>query len=208
MTEPNNPFVGLLNETDSKLNTSNGPNHLSTDADKLKLNNVFQDIFHFTINPNIFEGSCDNDKQLIYLEELADSLKPNVLIDIETLEQALFERLLLSEPEAFVIPKTCKTYMEHVVQRQVFPYLFNAMQQLEKYEQYDAVQLKDIIAKIKELIFRNAVTALKQPALFDGQDFTEQIMELFKHTGNQSITFIKDIVKEFTSDGKWLLLIS
>ncbi|KAG6443812.1 hypothetical protein O3G_MSEX002997 [Manduca sexta] len=54
---------------------------------------------------------------------------------------------------------------------------------------------------MKELIFRNAVTALKQPALFEGQDFAAQLEELLQHVDPQSHTFFIDIVTAFMSDG-------
>ncbi|GBP03297.1 Ubiquitin conjugation factor E4 A [Eumeta japonica] len=54
---------------------------------------------------------------------------------------------------------------------------------------------------MKELIFRNAVTALKQPSLFEGQDFTDQLFELLQYVDPQSHTFFIDVVKEFVTNG-------
>lgn len=164
------------------------------------IDNVVENVFHFTINANAVEGFPAQAKQLVYLEELAEVMKPRIHIDLEALEQALFERLLLPEIEASVIPKNTRVFKEHVIQKQVFPYLFSSIQNLSSYEHLAA--MKPAVQKMKELIFRNAVTALKQPALFEGQDFAQQVHELLQHVDPQSNTFFIDVVRAFVADGK------
>lgn len=201
MTESNNPFSRLL-DADTK-----NPDHplpgalqiMSKDEELTTVNNIVENVFHFTINPKAVDGP---NKQLVYLEELAESVKPNIYIDLETMEQALFERILLTEPEVLVIPKSTKAYMDHVIQKQLFPYLFNAIQNIDHYEQNKNETVKKCVEKIKELIFRNVITALKQPALFEGQDFADQLIELLKHVDPQSNTFFLEIVNQFVADGK------
>lgn len=213
MSEPNNPFAGLLgvSETKSTNNTLSNEYCAGTtlgvnskksreDEEIETINNVVENVFHFTINANAADGVPSSDRQLVYLEELAEAMKPRIQIDLEALEQALFERLLLPDIESNVIPKSASAYKEHVVQKHVFPYLFCSMQNLRSFEHVDA--LKVCLHKMRELIFRNAVTALKQPALFEGQDFSLQLIELLQHVDPQSHTFFIDVVKAFVSDGK------
>lgn len=208
MSDPNNPFAGLLGvpevNTTSCLNQTLAIQESSIKSKEVEeaetTNSIVENVFHFTINPLAVEGSSD--RQLIYLDELAEATKPKVQIDLEALEQALFERLLLVNTEACVIPKTSKICKEHVVQKQVFPYLFSSMQNLQTYDFVTTSFVKTAVEKMQSLIFRNAVTALKQPALFEGQNFSEQLVELLKHVDPQSHTFFVDIVKSFMEDGK------
>ncbi|CAH2096167.1 unnamed protein product [Euphydryas editha] len=208
MSNPSNPFAGLLGASDGKpTNESDSLNpeqldvdlQQSQDAEKMKtINNIVQNVFHFTINSNAVEGQSDI--QLVYLEELAQAMNPRINIDLEALEQALFERLLLQDIQQSVIPKTCTAFKEHVIQNQVFPYLFSAMENVLSYNQYEKSYIRSALEKMKELIFRNAVTALKQPALFEGQDFGSQLVEILKHSGPQSHTFFSDLVNAFVAD--------
>lgn len=214
MSEPNNPFAGLLGMASEVSSAVESPrvddNAAFQTASKIlpgteeteTINNIVENVFHFTINPNAGDGFPVSDKQLVFLEELAEATKPQVFLDLEALEQALFERLLLTDIEKYVIPKTSRVYMEHVVQKQIFPYLFSSIQNLQNYEQVSSPIVKTAVQRMKELIFRNAVTALKQPALFEGQDFSVQLVELLRHVDPQCHTFFIDIVKAFMSDGK------
>ncbi|XP_045448284.1 ubiquitin conjugation factor E4 A [Melitaea cinxia] len=209
MSNPSNPFAGLLGASDGKAtneNDSSSPEQLdvdlkqSQDTEKIKtINNIVQNVFHFTINSNAVEGQSDI--QLVYLEELAQAMYPRIHIDLEALEQALFERLLLQEIQQSVIPRNCTAFKEHVIQNQVFPYLFSSMENILSYNQYDKSYIRSALEKMKELIFRNAVTALKQPALFEGQDFSSQLVEILQHVVPQSHTFFNDLVNAFVADG-------
>ncbi|XP_059052827.1 ubiquitin conjugation factor E4 A [Achroia grisella] len=212
MSESNNPFAGLLgvsgvNRTNNDDN-SEGTAQLQAssrksqeDEENVIINSIVESVFHFTINANAIDGYPSTDKQLVYLEELAEATKPRIYIDLEALEQALFERLLLQDIEAYVIPKTNKAFREHVIQKHVFPYLFSSYQNLQTYDHSLSDVVKKALQRMKELIFRNAVTALKQPALFEGQDFSIQLLELLQHVDPQSQTFFLDVVKSFIADG-------
>ncbi|CAH0691866.1 unnamed protein product [Spodoptera exigua] len=212
MSEPNNPFAGLLGASevssaaiesprvDDNAAFQNSSKVATADEETETINNIAENVFHFTINPNAGQGYPVGDRQLVFLEELAQATKPQVYLDLEALEQALFERLLLQNIEQCVIPKGSLNFKEHVVQKQVFQYLFNSIQNLQAYEHVNTPVVKNAVQRMKELILRNAVTALKQPALFEGQDFTIQLLELLKHVDPQSHTFFMDVVKAFMAD--------
>lgn len=212
MSDSNNPFSGLLGVSEDKIMdnpTRDDENSLLLQASSKRtkeidenetINTIVENVFHITINPNALEGVTD--RQLVYLEELAEATKPRIKIDLEALEQGLFERLLLSNPEVYVLPKKFKLYESHVIQKQVFPYLFSAIQNLQSYDSSGEDVVKNVVVKTKELIFRNAVTALKQPALFEGQNFAVQLLDLLQHVDPQSHNFFMDIVKEFMADGE------
>lgn len=201
-----NPFSTLI-PVDSVKKLSNSVSQLSPETSSRQveaINHIVENVFYFTINANAVEQPNPTGKQLIYLEELAESLKPSTLIDLEALEQALFERLLLRETEAYVIPKNAKVYKEFVTQKKMFPYLFDSMQNLQTYNHNDSL-VKHALEKMKELILRNATTALKQPALFEGQDFSEQLFQLLQHVDPQSHTFFSEIMLEMVADGKMFI---
>lgn len=213
MSDPNNPFAGLVGASDVApgVDTSHNdenPSPQSTkrskeDEESEAINNIVENVFHFTINPRSAEKFATSDNQLVYLEDLAEATKPGKNIDLGALEQGLFERLLLTDIESCVIPKSRKVYKEHVVQKQVFPYLFNSMQNLQSYDNTTVDYVKNGIQRMRELIFRNAVTALKQPALFEDQDFSKQLVELLQHIDPQSHSFFVDVVQAFMADGKF-----
>ncbi|CAG5046070.1 unnamed protein product [Parnassius apollo] len=211
MSEPNNPFAGLLGVSEVKPSNENECNaddmplpinlKKSHEDENVEIvNSMVENIFHFTINCKAVEGPS-SDRQLVYLEELGQAIAPKINIDLEALEQALFERLLLQDIQSNVIPKSLRVYKEHVVQKQVFPYLFSSLQNLQSYDHIDSHLVQNALQKMRELIFRNAVTALKQPALFEDQDFSLQLVELLQHVDPQSHTFFVDLVKAFVADG-------
>ncbi|CAG9561890.1 unnamed protein product [Danaus chrysippus] len=208
MSEPNNPFVGLLGVTEAKSTEGSNfdPTQASIDIQNVQgdeqllvINNIIENVFFFTVNPNAADKSPE--RQLVYLEELAQAMNPRIHIDLEALEQALFERLLLQDIEQQVIPKGSTVFKEHVIQRQVFPYLFSSMENINSYSHINTPYVQDALNRMKELIFRNAVTALKQPALFEGQDFAEQLVEILRQIVQQSPTFFLDLVKSFVAEG-------
>lgn len=208
MSDPNNPFSGLIGVSKENPTHDDESTLLQASSKRTKendenetINSFVENVFYITINPNALEGVTD--RQLVYLEDLAEASKPRIQIDLEALEQGLFERLLLPNPEVYVVPSKFKLYQSHVIQRQVFPYLFSSMQNLQSYDSSTNDIVKNVVVKTKELIFRNAVTALKQPALFEGQDFSMQLLELLEHVDPQSHTFFIDIVKAFMSDGEF-----
>ncbi|KPI94382.1 Ubiquitin conjugation factor E4 A [Papilio xuthus] len=211
MSDPNNPFAGLLGVSevkptnDNEYNGDNIPKQINfkksqEDEDLETVNSMVENVFHFTINNKAVDGPS-TDRQLVFLEELSQVIAPKIYIDLEILEQALFERLLLQNVETQVIPKTSRACKEHVVQNQVFPYLFSSLQNLQSYEQLNSAIVQSALTKMRELIFRNAITALKQPALFEDQDFSLQLYQLLQHVDPQSHTFFEDLVKAFVAEG-------
>ncbi|XP_045772732.1 ubiquitin conjugation factor E4 A [Maniola jurtina] len=207
MSDPSNPFAGLLGVSGLKTTNDEEFNRSPISLDSKQsneetqvqmINQLVQNVFHFTINSNAVDDHSD--EQLVYLEELAQAMNPKVNIDLETLEQALFERLLLQDIEQNVLPKTSKVFKEHVTQKQVFPYLFSSMENIQNYSQTNTQFIRDALEKMNELILRNAVTALKQPALFEGQDFSVQLVEILQNGGSQSHTFFNELIKAFVAD--------
>lgn len=223
----NNPFTGLFspvvatNEpiiTDVIASTSSGNalpakqlNNITQSAttESIRLTFMIENVFYFTLNKDAAlpksNKYTESAIQLVYFEDLAATQAPRTDMDLDTLEQALFERLLLPDPTQCVIPKSCKNFMEHVVQTKVISYLFTAEQNLLQYESTNDPFQKNAVTKMRELILRNAVTALKQPGLFESQNLSNQLFDLLRDLDSSCHRFILEIVHEFLSDGNYNL---
>ncbi|CAG2056146.1 unnamed protein product, partial [Timema podura] len=126
----------------------------------------------------------------------------------ETMEQVLFERLLLGDPFIALLNKTVKSYKsyEHSIQKDVLLYLFECYTILSN-KKYGSKQccISNELSKIEELIFRNAGTALTQPDLYEGQDFQTQILRLFENeegSDKHLKTFFHGVADRIVSDSE------
>lgn len=100
--------------------------------------------------------------------------KPNrqlVFIDTDSVEHAIFERLLLPDPESKLISKESTKGQDldsHVVQIEIVPYLFESYCRLQRYRISDGSY--DTVENIRRIIVRNVSTALQEPGLFSEQE--------------------------------------
>lgn len=183
-----------------------------TESDNIRITTMVEDVFAITLDAEKFADNSQKPEyiQMVYLEELAESLKPQKYIDIETLEQALFERLMLENITSFVLPKSCKPpYIDFVVQNKVILYLSSAYTRLKKYYSSKDKFVINIVANMKALIVRNACTAMEQPDIFQEQVIWEQFFEIFKEIVDNSENiseFILDIMGTLNKQGKELKL--
>lgn len=162
-----------------------------------KLNNLIENVFLFTIDKN-----PKKNKQLVFLEEAAEF--GGRTINLEILEQALFERLMLINPGDFLIPSNIKTDDTEIASdTKVISYLYRTFNRNElSCNENDSVN-KENCGKIRELILRNVSTAIKQPALYEGQQLSEQILEIFKDMDDEiddKAKFLSAVSKEVLSD--------
>lgn len=149
--------------------------------------NVFEDIFGFTLDKH-------NKQPLMYLEDVSQALGTN-LLNSDTLEHALFERLFLPNPRQYLLNNHVNI-RDELVEDKVIKYLFYCYCNAVNCTAIDNVCRNLVIA----LIMRNTVTALKQPDLFDGQDIILQLYTLLKNGDNLPLHFFEDIYKSFCVD--------
>jgi ubiquitin conjugation factor E4 A len=147
--------------------------------DCLEVNQLVEDVFNVSLNNN----SRIKPNELVFLEKLASAVAPQDWIDTDTLELALFERLLLKDPENHVIGRTVDKELSptnaHATQKYVTPYLFECHRRLLRMK--TGVQnngRNKIISQMLSLLMRNAAKALKQPELFESQQLHSQILKL------------------------------
>ncbi|XP_049779135.1 ubiquitin conjugation factor E4 A isoform X2 [Schistocerca cancellata] len=198
----------VFNEENSPRDMTKGIETCITDCSsriteelkKTGIARLTEEIFGFTVNKVVDEG-----KNLIFLEDLASEIAPKNWIDMEVLEQALFQRLLLEEPSTYLLNKTVNRLERsdnHVTEKEVISYLFECYKRL-----CSPLIPKDVkeeeIEEVKNLILRNAATALRQPALFEAQELHLQIINLFRDTSappEDFINFFTGISEQFVRD--------
>lgn len=199
-------FIFILEMAESNPFSALNPGNTHTPEEIVRRTDaIIKSVFCFTIDKNATIPGKSVD-QLVYLEELATAETPKTLIDLDLLEQALFERLLLPDPSATAIPANSPKSNEHAVEKKVLHYLTRAMENTLPYlNSKDLVEFK-VAKKMKHLILRNAATALKQPELFYGQNLSEQLYNLFKDLDGNSHSFISEVAQSILYDGNNIFL--
>ncbi|XP_058461045.1 ubiquitin conjugation factor E4 A [Malaya genurostris] len=171
----------------------------------LKINALIEKVFLITLSKDAPKASS-NRPQLVYMEEVAQSSGESNLLSMELLEQALFERIILFNPSDYLLPSNVtNAYTETVAETKVILYLFGCFQRNER-----AINPNDSIAaetcsRMRDLILRNACTSLKQPELFEGQNLSSQLLDIFKLSEDDQpvkARFISETVKEIFADSE------
>lgn len=163
-----------------------------------KLNNLVENVFLITIDKVPKKG-----KQLVFLEEVA--AYGGSLLNLELLEQALFERIMLSNPTDFLIPSNIvKDQVDQLAaETKVITYLFKTFVRNEKSINDNDCVNKENCQKIRELILRNVSTAIKQPMLYEEQVISSQLLDLFKDLDEDTdlkTQFLTLLAKEVMSE--------
>lgn len=196
--------VEIVNSVDDVENSA-----ISVKAKEcLEVNQLVEDIFHLTLDNSSCTNTSGKINELVFLEELALAVAPQNWIDIETLEQALFERLLLEDPESHVIGRSVNKELSqtnmHATQKEVILYLFECHRRLLSMKA--GVQNNGhskIISQMLSLLVRNAATALKQPELFESQQLNSQILKLVSDNSiseSDLDAFFDGLVQQFVLD--------
>lgn len=152
--------------------------------ERSELNQLVEDVFHLTLN-NHFHNDADGViNNVVFLKELAGAVAPQDWIDIETLKQALFERLLLEDPSEHVVGRNVydgevlSRADTHATEKEVITYLFECHRRLHNMKAGVESSCKQPISEMLNLVLRNAITALQQPELFESQELHMQIVRL------------------------------
>lgn len=200
--------VEVIPEADNSVNDEKDFTVSLQARECLEVTQLVEDVFHLTLNNHSHTNTNDiND--LVFLEELASVVAPQDWIDIETLEQALFERLLLEDPGRHVIGRNVcdkeksNTNM-HATQKEVITYLFECHRRLLSMKSGPESNGRNkIISQMLSLVLRNVATALKQPALFEPQDLHSQILQLVSDSSISETDldqFFDGLVQQFVLD--------
>lgn len=141
-------------------------------------NKLIENVFHFTLKPNFDK---EYESPVIYLPEVFELLKTtknDSCTELEILEQAIFERTLLTDPKAYLLKiKHNASITFHTTQEKCLLYLFKCYIELtfaEQENRYPSIE-KNIYSNIFGFLCTNVSTALKQPDLYTPQNIHEQV---------------------------------
>ncbi|XP_058800280.1 ubiquitin conjugation factor E4 A [Phymastichus coffea] len=142
----------------------------------------------------------------LYHEKKKKPTRQLVFINTDSVEHAIFERLLLSEPESSLIAKESTKGQDldsHVVQTEIIPYLFESYCRLQRYRISDGAY--DTVENIRKIIMRDTSTALQEPDVFVGQEIHAQFLTLFINggiVGTELSSFMGGIVEHICAENK------
>ncbi|XP_037026552.1 ubiquitin conjugation factor E4 A isoform X1 [Bradysia coprophila] len=193
--EENNPFRALITESKEKteISSSSSPQMQINPLDK-KINSLVEDVFKISVNANPMRKV-----QLVFMEDFAE--RSNCW-SLDILSAALFDRLMMDQPQDFVIPNdVLDDNTNYVVESRALVYLFQCYARNAKNNTpNDSIKL-DAYSKIKEMILLNTGTLIKQPDI-RGQCISSQIIHIFSKEDDEVVgEFLSGLVKEVLSDG-------
>ncbi|EFN84625.1 ubiquitin conjugation factor E4 A [Harpegnathos saltator] len=206
-----NPFAGLFSSVNEAISFSS--QHQANDDESSNANYVEQSSDVIKDEPyNVMESRILDVKDKID-QLMADVFglalhsdsnnvvqKALIFIDTDSIEHAVFERLMLPNPAAKMTYNqyNCKAPSDsHIVQAQVIPYLYESYCRLKQYNAKSG--LEDIIRDACQIVLRNANTALQEPDLFQSQEVHNQFVALFMDDAvakTELFSFVSGIIEE------------
>lgn len=170
-----NPFSALMTTAQDGPATDGTAKPANLNVLDEKVNNQIESVFLFTLNKDLKRT------KMVYLEEISSGL-PSKLFNFDLLTHAVFERLLLPNPQDFIIPNTPTANSDpDVAQTKGLLYLFQCYIRNQTFSgnKNDTV-FQDSSRRIDEIILQNVATALTQPDLYEGQNFPQQLLDILQ----------------------------
>lgn len=179
----NNPFAGLFStindavsfssQNQTNINENNKVNHVAQLENK-NIDNItgtinFQDSKDSKINNQVNCLLGDILGITLHGIEMNEHQKRRLIfVNVDSIEQAVFERLMLSDLESKLVPIENSLFTDsHTIEKQVIPYLFESYCRLQKYQ--NKSEFSNILCKINQVILQNTSVALQEPELFEEQ---------------------------------------
>lgn len=166
-----NPFAGLFSTDNDAVsfssqhaigNEANDANYVERSSDAIK------DKSENATKPTNFDDKVDQLVAHVFgltLRQDNNSCAQSslVYVDADSIEHAVFERLMLPNPK----PKT-QDVDGHVIETQVITYLYECYYRLKHYQVNG--DLEEIVGKACQIVLQNVNTALQEPDLFQYQE--------------------------------------
>ncbi|KAK7882113.1 hypothetical protein WMY93_028287 [Mugilogobius chulae] len=154
-------------------------------CEQLNVNHMIQRIFLITLDnsdPSL-RGGNGIPPRCVYLEEMAADLDGQDWLDMDNIEQALFNRLLLLEPGNHLIYMTsCSTINlsadRDAGEKCAIPYLFACYLRAKEEVKKVPEKLLSFAIRCKNLIVSNMKTVLLTPEIYVSQNIYEQLLDL------------------------------
>jgi ubiquitin conjugation factor E4 A len=170
-----NPFLILSDSSSTTTNpytsSSSKPVPIPNDSSP----NIYKDILESILLCTIDEQPSSS--SVIYLAELAVGLSENW--DKNLIDQALFERLRMTDPSSQLLTPTTKNSTTRndtniITENRCLYYLSGCYQRLLRQRDHFKLVLDDI----RKLFIDHSKTAISLPDLYEGQDLAKQLLEL------------------------------
>lgn len=166
-----NPFAGLFFTDNDAVSFSSQHRAKSIEANDAnyakRSSDAIEDKPENTTELANFDDQVDDQLMArvfgITLHQDNDAQGSLVFIDADSIEHAVFERLMLPDPK----PRA-QDVDSHVVQMQVITYLYECYCRLKHYRIDD--DCEDTVRNACQIVLQNANTALQEPALFQSQE--------------------------------------
>ncbi|XP_056139800.1 ubiquitin conjugation factor E4 A isoform X1 [Lampris incognitus] len=154
-------------------------------CEQLNVNHMIQKIFLITLensDPSL-RGGNGIPPRCVYLEEMAADLDGQDWLDMDNIEQALFNRLLLLEPGNHLIYMTSCSAVNLSADRDAgekcaIPYLYACYQRAKEEVTKVPEKLLSYAVRCKNLTVSNTRTVLLTPEIYISQNIYEQLLDL------------------------------
>ncbi|XP_066565198.1 ubiquitin conjugation factor E4 A isoform X1 [Amia ocellicauda] len=179
---------------------------------QLNVNHMIQRIFLITLDnsdPSL-RGGNGIPPRCVYLEEMAADLDGQDWLDMDNIEQALFNRLLLPEPGNHLIYMTSSSTVNLSADRDAgeksaMPYLFACYQRAKEEITKVPEKLLPYAQRCKNLTVSNAHTVLLTPEIYVSQNIYEQLLDLLLDGVNgaqleEVLEFVEEVITALLAD--------
>ncbi|MBN3315901.1 UBE4A factor, partial [Atractosteus spatula] len=179
---------------------------------QLNVNHMIQRIFLITLDnsdPSL-RGGNGIPARCVYLEEMAADLDGQDWLDMDNIEQALFNRLLLPEPGNHLIFMTSSSAVNMSADRDAgekcaVPYLYACYQRAKEEVTKVPEKLLSYAVRCKNLTVSNARTVLLTPEMYVSQNIYEQLLDLLLEgvSGAQLdevVEFVEEVIAALVAD--------
>ncbi|KAM9318195.1 ubiquitin conjugation factor E4 A isoform 2-T2 [Pholidichthys leucotaenia] len=181
-------------------------------CEQLNVNHMIQRIFLITLDnsdPSL-RGGNGIPPRCVYLEDMAADLDGQDWLDMDNIEQALFNRLLLLEPGNQLIYMTSCSAANLSADRDAgekcaIPYLFACYQRAKEEVTKVPEKLLSFAVRCKNLAVSNARTVLLTPEIYISQNVYEQLLDLLLEgvsgaRPEEVAEFIEEVIAGLLSD--------
>nr|XP_040039691.1 ubiquitin conjugation factor E4 A [Gasterosteus aculeatus aculeatus] len=181
-------------------------------CEQLNVNHMIQRIFLITLDnsdPSL-RGGNGIPLRCVYLEEMAADLDGQDWLDMDNIEQALFNRLLVLEPGNYLIYMTSCSAVNlsadrDAGQKRAIPYLFACYQRAKEEVTKVPEKLLSFAVRCKNLTVSNTRTVLLTPEIYVSQNIYEQLLDLLLESfdGSQPeevIEFLEEVIAGLLAD--------
>uniref|UniRef100_A0A7N8XW12 Ubiquitin conjugation factor E4 A n=1 Tax=Mastacembelus armatus TaxID=205130 RepID=A0A7N8XW12_9TELE len=181
-------------------------------CEQLNVNHMIQRIFLITLDnsdPSL-RGGNGIPPRCVYLEEMAADLDGQDWLDMDNIEQALFNRLLLLEPGNHLIYMTSCSAVNLSADRDAgekcaIPYLYACYQRAKEEVTKVPEKLLSFAVRCKNLTVSNTRTVLLTPEIYISQNVYEQLLDLLLEgfsgaRPEEVVEFVEEVIAGLFSD--------